>query len=218
MSILTMARADADGNYPEGAYADIYWSRNARGGSEIMPIIMHETHIGLVLSTGENNGYDDSDFYAIVWDDEKGQPERIVYASTRGWSYPNNATVDATEEIKAKYEAWSSASIARQRASKVAQELATPHVGKTVEITGGRKLSIGTQAIVGWYGRDRFDRSGQYRRGPTLNDVGIYDPTARAQKDGFRVGLRVEGYDKLVFVNAMHVRVIGAVVDESRAA
>jgi hypothetical protein len=60
------------------------------------PLYMHTTHRGLVLDTGEHNYYDDSDFYAVVWNAEKGMPEHVEFASTRGWTYPNNACADAT--------------------------------------------------------------------------------------------------------------------------
>ena len=38
------------------------WNRETMG-----PMLMETTHVGLVLSTGEYNGYDDSDFFAEVW-------------------------------------------------------------------------------------------------------------------------------------------------------
>lgn len=65
------------------------------------------THVGLCLSRREINMHDDSDFVMIVWNDEKGEPETITYASTRGWSYPAyGSNVDATDAVKAKYAAW----------------------------------------------------------------------------------------------------------------
>ncbi len=65
--------------------------------------VLHYTYEGCVLSLGENNGYDDSDFFAVVWDHAKGATDRIIYASTRGWTYDLNASVDATDEVKALY-------------------------------------------------------------------------------------------------------------------
>jgi hypothetical protein len=72
----------------------------------IAPLYMETTHRGVVLSLGEYNGRDDSDFYATFWNEEKGAPEKYTYASTRGWTYPNHASVDATDDVKAKYRAW----------------------------------------------------------------------------------------------------------------
>jgi hypothetical protein len=66
-----------------------------------------KTHVGLCLKDREMNGYDDSDFYMTVWDEEKNEPREIMFASTRGWTYPSYGSfVDATPEVRAKYDAW----------------------------------------------------------------------------------------------------------------
>jgi len=62
--------------------------------------------VGCVLSLREKNGYDDSDFFARVWDEEKQNVHEVMYATTRGWTYKNGATIDATDDVKAKAEAW----------------------------------------------------------------------------------------------------------------
>lgn len=73
-----------------------------------------ETHKGLCLYDYEKNGYDDSDFCMVVWNEEKQQPEHITFASTRGWTYPLYSSYpDATPEVKAKYEAWKVATARR---------------------------------------------------------------------------------------------------------
>jgi hypothetical protein len=48
---------------------------------------------GRVVALRERNMYDDSDFYARVW--HRGRFREVEYASTRGWTYFNGATVDA---------------------------------------------------------------------------------------------------------------------------
>lgn len=74
------------------------------------PFIAYTTytsHHGLCIKSYERNGYDDSDFFMIVWNEEAGKPETIEFASTRGWSYPcYGSDADATPEIMAKYKAW----------------------------------------------------------------------------------------------------------------
>ena len=60
------------------------------------------TYEGAVLSTGERNFRDDSDFYAKVWDETTGTVKTVEYATTRGWTYANSADVDATPEVRAK--------------------------------------------------------------------------------------------------------------------
>src|SRR5215469_6460049 len=43
-------------------------------------IVLWDTHTGLCLSEFERNGYDDSDFFMVVWNPEKAQPETIMFA------------------------------------------------------------------------------------------------------------------------------------------
>lgn len=68
------------------------------------PLYMHETHKGVVLGIREANYYDDSDFYAIVWDEKVQEVREIQYATTRAWTYPNTASVDATECVRREAE------------------------------------------------------------------------------------------------------------------
>jgi hypothetical protein len=68
---------------------------------------LYDTHVGFCLEDRERNGYNDSDFYMVVWNPETNKPESIEFASTRGWSYPCLAShVDASEEVRAKYDAY----------------------------------------------------------------------------------------------------------------
>lgn len=74
------------------------------------------SHVGLCLREREHNMRDDSDFYMLVWNPEKGEPEEIMFGTTRGWTYPCMAShVDATPEVRAAYEAWDKARMRRIR-------------------------------------------------------------------------------------------------------
>lgn len=118
------------------------------------PLYMLTEFEGLVLSLGEHNGYDDSDFYAMVWSDANGRPVEVTYASTRGWTYPNNAQVDATPEVLAKYEAWKR-QCAKERAERHAAaaeakrlaDLKAPARGKLCRVVKGRKVPVGTEGV-----------------------------------------------------------------------
>ncbi len=145
-------------------------------------LFMETTHQGLVLELGEYNGYDDSDFYAVVWNWEKNSTERIIYASTRGWTYPNSASVDATPEVIAAYQAYCEKRRAEYEEMKRQEELKRPSVGKTVRVVRGRKVPKGTTGKVVWYGEDRYHRG------------------------KMRVGMMVDG--KRVFVDAEYCEVI----------
>lgn len=144
------------------------------------------SHEGQVLSTGEHNHWDDSDFYALVWDADAGVPREAEYASTRYWTYANTATVDATPEVQAAYDAWRAERARTAQADADRIEAATPRPGKTVEVVKGRKIPVGTTATVFWYGPGRDYGSGA----------------------AMRVGLTVDG--EAVFTAAVNVRVVPA--------
>jgi hypothetical protein len=106
------------------------------------------TFIGCVLSTYERNGYDDSDFFAIVWDEQKQVVRDVEYATTRGWTYNNSAVVDATDEVKAKAAAHWRGLNRKAVESRVRAEMAKPHIGGEVVVARGRKVPKGFRGVV----------------------------------------------------------------------
>lgn len=66
-----------------------------------------DTYVGKVLHQYERNGYHDSDFYIMVWDDAINAPRSFETWTTR-FAPPRVLveTVDATPEVQAKYKAW----------------------------------------------------------------------------------------------------------------
>jgi hypothetical protein len=116
------------------------------------------TYEGLVLFTGEHNWHDDSDFYAMVWDAEAGEPREVGYASTRGWTYNNSATADATPEVQAAYDAWKARLAAERYDAYMAAEAAKVAKGREVRVVKGRKVPVGTQGTVIWAGEGRYGR------------------------------------------------------------
>jgi hypothetical protein len=166
-----------------GAVRDDYWSANTK--TDIWTV---KSHVGVVVGTGEVNGYDDSDFYAVVWNEAEGKPERVTYASTRGWTYPNGASVDATDEVKAKYDAYLKAEATAAAAAHAARTAAKPAVGKTAvtvrSVRGKSAVEAGVTGTIVWTGTCKF--SGKSR-----------------------VGLKVSD-DKVVFIAASAVEVVGA--------
>ena len=134
------------------------------------PIFMETSHVGLVCSTHEHNYYDDSDFHAVVWNPGTASPEEITYSTTRGWCYPNSATVDATPEVKAAYEAFCKAERDAARAQAEADEAAAkakraakwskcPDTGATVVVANNRspKAAKGETGKVFWKDWSRYD-------------------------------------------------------------
>lgn len=97
----------------EGAYCPLSWNGDKSWDKQV---ILKETHKGLCLFDSERNMRDDSDFYMTVWDVESKSPKTVMFASTRGWTYPcYSSYVDATPEVVEAYQAWKKAEDRRLR-------------------------------------------------------------------------------------------------------
>lgn len=187
-----------------GAVLDDYWTKEAKH-----PIYLKTTHKGLVLNTYERNGRDDSDFYAVVWNEDKGQCEHLLYASTRGWTYPNGAHIDATPDIVAKVEALEAAAEEKARAKRAAREAATPAKGKTVRVItksrGKDSPEVGEEGTVFYFAKDRYapvDRYSTPMQRYLREALGFDDP-----RKNMRVGFKNRD-GRTRFVNAMYVEVV----------
>lgn len=117
---------------------------------------------GAVLDLVEENHYDDSDFFAIVWDEAAQKVTRTQYATTRGWTYPNSAKVDATDEVKAKAAKWYEGVAYDRKKLKDREAAEKPAVGKKVRVTRGRTrgkrpIANGTEAWVAAVVKSRFE-------------------------------------------------------------
>ncbi len=134
-----------------------------------------ESWTGCVLATGEHNWHDDSDFYALVWDEEQGKVRETEYASTRGWTYHNHAKVDATPEVIAKAQAWKAQQLAEGYTAQTVQakreEISKVDLGVEVRSTTTRGKNKDVVGTVEWIGENNY--------GP-----------------GMRVGVHVEGETK----------------------
>lgn len=117
-------------------------------------VFMWDTYVGMCVCEREANGYDDSDFYMTVYENESFK--EICFASTRGWCYPSmGSRPDATPEVMAKYQAMIESR--RQQAIREAQEreAMAPAKGKTVKVVKGRKVPVGLTGTVIWIGAGR---------------------------------------------------------------
>lgn len=85
------------------AITEYYETKDAEGN-----VVKHleKSFEGLVVETGEHNHYDDSDFFAIIYNPFDGSFFERTYASTRYWSYGNGASVDAPESLREQYREW----------------------------------------------------------------------------------------------------------------
>lgn len=140
-----------------------------------------ESFAGAVLDVFEVNGYDDSDFYAVVYDAEADAVRHVCYASTRGWTYHNGASVDATAETIAAALAWYRPQWRTWRLARLADEAAEVKPGRLVRSTTTRGKNKGVTGyagviVEGDYGpRVKVD-TGSDQRWLSLGRVEVVDP------------------------------------------
>lgn len=135
-------------------FTPVYSKERDGGHAEI--IETKETYVGRVLETYEENGYNDSDFYAIVWDDETNSLIHKQFATTRFYSNGYGAKIDATPEIIEKATAERKTRFLKSAIEKDEETAKTVAKGKMVEINRGRK-NRGIIGEVFWVGSpDKF--------------------------------------------------------------
>lgn len=109
-------------------------------------------YIGFTLGNYEHNGYDDSDYYAVVWDDETDSVKTFEYMTTR-FPCSGSVVVDADRETKRKVYRYF-AKMARSDFDKhINPENAKKlRKGDTVTVVRGVKVPKGTVGEVFWIG------------------------------------------------------------------
>jgi len=163
------------------------WQNGERNGDADYEI----AYEGAVLQTFERNGYDDSDFYAIVYDAEADAIRHIQYATTRGWTYPNYATVDATPEVLDKARAAMRRSDVSMKIIEAEWAAKVHAKGKRVSVIGngadsdrprrwkGEVIEAGSEGETFWMGVDsyrtpmyaaKYGHTLMYRLGVLLDD------------------------------------------------
>jgi hypothetical protein len=152
----------------------------------------------------------------------KASAVEVMYASTRGWTYPNGASIDATPEVRAAYEALCKAEAAKAAARHAEREAQRPLKGRTVKMvrtykprTAGKAgATVGEVGEVFWYGEARdfavssgkVPRNGYIARGRQMGRL-AEALGFRDVRDGKRVGVKFADGRK-VFTNAMNVEVV----------
>jgi hypothetical protein len=155
MSIIYCSNPSAGKDYNPNTFAN-----TAESLAEHQAEAHEESYTGCVLKTGEHNYYDDSDFYALVWNEEKQRVVEIQYATTRGWTYHNTAVVDATDEVRAKAAAWEAERLVREYTSELVEsklnDLTRPDEGVQVRSLTTRGKNKGIVGTVRWIGVDQY--------------------------------------------------------------
>jgi len=127
---------------------------------------------GCVLATRERNGYHDSDFYALCWDETANRIVEYEYATTRFATYRNSARVDASPEVIAKAKAWRFLRALHLFADADVEQAKMPKIGKRVRVLRGKHA--GKEGEIFWK-QERRSQYGTwsygYRYGITLDGI-----------------------------------------------
>lgn len=154
-------------------------------------------YAGRVVFFREQNGYNDSDFSALV-EKEPGIFGWVEYATTRyhcPWGYA--ADLNATDDVLDRYDE----AYERNRASTLAllaeREAKKANKGATVRVVGGRKYK-GVEGTVFWRGADNF-RSNRwgifYRLGIEHDGEKVFVPADQCEVLVDGEWVQADGYD-----------------------
>ena len=134
--------------------------------------------VGLVLATGEHNRYDDSDFYAIVWDRAARCARKVTTSSTRyaGGFFVDTAHYAAPPKIQEEAQRLFFRPRAYAQLLRAERKsLAVPAKGKWVRVVRGIKVPVGTEGLIFYWDErtysPRFNNG--YKQGPDTIKIGI---------------------------------------------
>lgn len=116
-------------------------------------------YVGATLYRGEHNGYHDSDFYALVWDEDTQAVIKVSIGSTSYWSYHDGATVDATDDVKVKAARYLLCEAVARHQELAVQEASVPAVGDRVRSLTTRGKAKGAVGEIVWSGDDQYRSS-----------------------------------------------------------
>ena len=135
-------------------------------------------YVGGVMDTYEHNGRDDSDWYAVCWDEEQQKVVHVNYDTTRCGG-GGRADIDITEENLLKVYRYY-----KQDARKWFDTVGNPESAKqvrkgdTVRVVKGRKVKKGTEGTVAWIGSvyNKFSYCVEERVGIDIGDQRVFVP------------------------------------------
>lgn len=163
---------------------------------------------GCVLDDRERNFYDDSDFYAVVWDEDERSIKQYQYNTTR-FAGGGSCRIDATDEVRRKADDWLvewALPILRKMEHDKAR---TVEKDKRVRVFKGRKAPIGTEGKVFWLQHQNGDPYGRSHGWRTKIGIAVDDETEAVEKVG-RCGTpyTVERYRNVVWTYADNCEVL----------
>lgn len=112
---------------------------------------VEQTYEGCVLKVWEKKVYNETDFMALVWDEETQSVQKIIYDSTRalGWG---SANVDVTPEVARKVYNYYKKQAINLLPLYIEHEKNSIQEGSLVKIYKGNRLRKGTIGKVFWVG------------------------------------------------------------------
>ena len=147
--------------------------------------VTKEYYRGCVVHWYERNGYEDSDWYADVWDEETQELKAVLFDTTRAGG-SGHAELDATDDVLRKVYRFKKRLATSRFDYKNVEKAKKARKGDTVRIIKGRKVKKGLEVPVFWAGT-RYNR---YSR-----------------MDEERIGVEVDG--ERVFIAAENAEVVG---------
>lgn len=151
---------------------------------------------GMVVGEREANGYHDSDFFAVWYDAEKDEHGEFMFGSTRGWTYANGCNVDASDEVKAAYQANRDRAAEAGRKWRAEKEAAArakcPAKGAVVRVKSKRsKVPFGTEGIVFWFGESNYASPYRHKyRNPYAGLISTRTEMLVSDLRNYRVGFK----------------------------
>lgn len=107
-----------------------------------------EEYAGLVLDDRERNYHDDSDFYAVVWNEERNEPMDIEYGTTRFATCDRYVKVDATADVRRKFTDWARKQYFSSLVLRDREKANSLEKGKIVKVVRGRKVKHSTRGKI----------------------------------------------------------------------
>jgi hypothetical protein len=170
--------------YPDCVNYDSQQAENgpAYGCGPFGPTVRLIAWEGCVLEERESNFLDDSDFYAYVWDAERGCTMSHEYATTRfgggGW-----CSVDATPEVRAAAAEYTKGQLLSILQQENELQATYRQVGRIVRLNMDGTLPVrdkaaraelesyrGALGVIRWQGERKY---GQSRWAPTYVRIGV---------------------------------------------
>ena len=155
---------------------------------------------GRVLHWYERNGYDDSDWYALVWDEENGTIKEVLFDTTRCGCH-GYAELDATDEeiIEASKKVCADN---RAQAMQIRK-------GDDVLITKGRKVKKGSVVPCFWAGTryNPYSRTEEHRIGVEVDGERMFINAENAVAVGWESRL-IHGVERKRKIRRMAIQLM----------